>query len=98
MRLEYHNSRRANQHRAQVALPSGRSSSIVLTDPFFGNRSKRLVKWPKLHYLDTGLAAFLSGFESAESLFSSALAGAFWESHVAGEIWCHFAFARKFEG
>ncbi len=71
------------------------SSIIVLTDPFFGNRTKRLVKSPKLHFLDTGLAAFLSGFERAEGLFSSALAGAFWESHVAGEIWRHFAFAGR---
>lgn len=35
--------------------------------------------------LDTGLAAFLAGFRSERELSASALAGAFWESHVAGQ-------------
>ena len=39
-----------------------------------------------MHVLDTGLAAFLAGFRSAKEVAASALAGAFWESHVFGEI------------
>lgn len=37
-------------------------------------------------FLDTGLAAFLARFRSAADLFASPYAGAFWESHVFGQI------------
>ncbi len=62
------------------------SGVVALVEPYFGNRTKRLIKAPKLVMLDTGLAAFLAGFRSAKALGASALAGAFWESHVFGEI------------
>lgn len=67
------------------------SSVVTLVEPFFGNRTKRLIKTPKLMFLDTGLAAFLAGFTSAESLFSSGYAGAFWEAHVYGQVRRAFA-------
>ncbi len=62
------------------------SAIVSLVEPYFGNRTKRLIKSPKLFFLDTGLAAFLSGFRSEKDLFASSLAGAFWESHVFGQI------------
>jgi len=62
------------------------SAVVALIEPYFGNRTKRLIKAPKLAVLDTGLAAFLAGFRSQRDLAASALAGAFWESHVFGEI------------
>jgi hypothetical protein len=62
------------------------SGIVDLVEPFFGNRTKRLIKSPKLMFLDTGLAAFLAGFRSAEALFASPHAGAFWESHVYGQL------------
>ncbi|MDP2863853.1 MAG: DUF4143 domain-containing protein, partial [Desulfobacterales bacterium] len=67
------------------------SAIISLVEPYFGNRTKRLIKSPKLFFLDTGLAAFLSGFRSQEDLFASSLAGAFWETHVFGQIIKHAA-------
>jgi len=67
------------------------SAVIVLIEPYYGNRTKRLIKAPKLVFVDTGLAAFLSGFRSAAELFASYLAGAFWESHVFGQIIRHVA-------
>ena len=67
------------------------SAIISLVEPYFGNRTKRLIKSPKLFFLDTGLAAFLSGFRSQENLFASSLAGAFWETHVFGQIIKHAA-------
>lgn len=57
-----------------------------MVEPYFGNRTKRLIKAPKLVFLDTGLAAFLAGFRSVRELTESALVGAFWESHVFGQI------------
>jgi len=69
------------------------SAVVALVEPYWGNRTKRLIKAPKLVFLDTGLAAFLAGFRSAEALFSSPLAGAFWDSHVFGQILRHSASA-----
>ena len=68
------------------------SSIITLVEPYFGNRTKRLTKAPKMCFLDTGLAAFLNGFSSEEHLFSSTMAGAFWETFVVGQVWRHLAF------
>lgn len=62
------------------------SGIVTLIEPYFGNRTKRLIKAPKLAFLDTGLAAFLAGFRSERELSASALVGAFWESHVFGQI------------
>ena len=62
------------------------SAVVALIEPYFGNRTKRLIKAPKLMVLDTGLAAFLAGFRSAREVAVSALAGAFWESHAFGQI------------
>jgi hypothetical protein len=68
------------------------SAVVTLIEPYFGNRTKRLIKSPKLIFSDTGLAAFLAGFRSEEDLFASSLAGAFWESHVFGQIIRQVAF------
>jgi predicted AAA+ superfamily ATPase len=62
------------------------SAIVDLVEPYFGNRTKRLIKSPKLYFLDTGLTAFLSGFRSEEELFASSHAGAFWETHVFDQI------------
>ena len=62
------------------------SAVVALIEPYWGNRTKRLIKAPKLVFLDTGLAAFLAGFRSAADLFASPYAGAFWESHVFGQV------------
>jgi len=67
------------------------SAVVTLIEPYFGNRTKRLIKSPKLVFLDTGLAAFLAGFRSEEDLFASSLAGAFYESYVFGQIIRHTA-------
>jgi len=62
------------------------SSVVLLLPPFFRNLGKRLVKSPKLYFLDTGLACHLAGFNSALELGSSALAGAFFETLVLGQM------------
>ncbi len=62
------------------------SGVVAMIEPYFGNRTKRLIKAPKLAFLDTGLAAFLAGFRSERELTESALVGAFWESYVFGQI------------
>lgn len=51
------------------------------------NTRKRLVKAPKLHFVDAGLASYLLGVLEADQLASSPNRGAVFESWVAVEIY-----------
>ena len=58
------------------------SNQIHLLEPYYRSLGKRITKSPKLYFTDTGLAAYLAGFSSAEALKESPRAGAFWENFV----------------
>lgn len=62
------------------------SGLIYLLPPWHSNLTKRLVKTPKLYFLDTGLCAFLTQWTSPESLEAGAMSGALLETYVLGEI------------
>ncbi len=62
------------------------SNIVYLLKPYHNNLIKRTVKTPKLYFLDTGLAAYLTRWNSAEVLKNGAMAGAFFESFVISEI------------
>ncbi|MFZ3373506.1 MAG: DUF4143 domain-containing protein, partial [Desulfitobacteriaceae bacterium] len=63
------------------------SSNIVyLLQPYFNNITKRAVKTPKLYFLDTGLAAYLTKWNTPEVLEAGAMAGAFFETFVVAEV------------
>lgn len=47
---------------------------------------KRIVKSPKMYFVDTGLACYLSKIKDPETLLSSHFAGAFMETFVVNEI------------
>lgn len=68
------------------------SGQILLLEPYHRSLGKRLVKSPKLYFTDTGLAAFLMGFGSAESMWRSRSAGPLFENHVVGQWlrWKHW--------
>lgn len=51
--------------------------------PFLKNRSSRLVKSPKLHFTDSGLAAHMAGISSLEPGRDDLLRGALYETYVA---------------
>ncbi|MFW6145758.1 MAG: ATP-binding protein [Planctomycetota bacterium] len=57
--------------------------------PLSGNLRKRLVKMPKLHFIDTGLACRLLGIRTVEQLRNHPLRGALFESWVVSEIFKH---------
>jgi predicted AAA+ superfamily ATPase len=63
-----------------------RSGLALLLPPYASNAGKRIVKTPKLYFLDTGLACFLAGLNSAEALEASYLSGAMLETHVLCEL------------
>ncbi len=66
------------------------SGQIFLLEPYYKNINKRLVKSPKLYLCDTGLAAFLMGFENWEGLARHPIIGALWETHVVMQVVKHF--------
>lgn len=47
---------------------------------------KRIVKRPKMYFFDTGLAAYLCGIDSANTLQNSFLKGRFFETFIFNEI------------
>lgn len=57
--------------------------------PFHTNLRKRLVKMPKLHFHDTGLACWLLGIRTPDQLRSHPLRGALFETWVVSEIVKH---------
>lgn len=59
--------------------------------PYFNNRTKRLIKTPKLYFLDTGLCAFLAGWRDSEQIRVGPWAGAFFETAVFGELVRYFS-------
>lgn len=61
------------------------SHIVVRLPPHHRNFNKRLVKTPKLHFLDTGLAAWLMGIEEPGQLAVHPLRGALFESWVVAE-------------
>lgn len=62
------------------------SHQLMLVEPWYGNRTKSLVKSPKVYVRDAGLASFLCGVHSAGDLRSSPFAGPLWETLVCAEI------------
>ena len=76
-----------SQPTAERWLSILRASNIVfLLEPFFNNVTKRAIKTPKIFFLDTGLAAYLTRWSSPEVLQNGAMAGAFFETFVVAEI------------
>ena len=59
---------------------------LVLLQPYHRNFGKRLVKRPKLYFLDTGLAAWLLGIRDAQTLNTHAQRGALFETLVVSEF------------
>ena len=62
------------------------SNIVYLLKPYATNITKRAVKTPKLYFLDTGLAAYLTRWNTPDVLKNGAMAGAFFESFVIAEI------------
>ena len=62
------------------------SHLLMLLEPWFGNRTKALVKRPKLYMRDAGLASFLCGVHTSADLLSSLVVGALWETLACAEI------------
>ena len=62
------------------------SGIIYLLQPYLSNISNRIIKAPKLYFMDTGLCAYLCKWPNAEMLEDCAMSGAFFETYVVSEI------------
>ena len=71
------------------------SGLIALVQPYHNNVLKRAVKMPLMHFLDTGLCAYLLKWGNSEILERGAMSGAFFESWVFSEIYKSYLNAGK---
>ena len=63
-----------------------RSGIIFILHPYYSKITDRLVKTPKVYFMDTGLAAYLCRWPNAETLQNGNMDGAFFETFVISEI------------
>ena len=62
------------------------SGIIYLLEPYMSNASKRIIKAPKLYFMDTGLCAYLCKWPNSQMLMDGVMGGAFFETYVVSEI------------
>ena len=62
------------------------SHQIFLLRPHFENLGKRLIKSPKLYWLDTGLLCFLLGLKDNDAVLRGPMAGPLFETAVVAEL------------
>ena len=62
------------------------SNQVFLLEPWFSNRTKSLVKTPKLYLCDAGLLCYLLGVRGERELAESPFAAAVWETLVCAEL------------
>jgi len=62
------------------------SGIIYLLEPYHSNLTKRLIKTPKLYFLDTGLCCYLTEWSSPQTLEAGALSGAILETFAVSEV------------
>jgi len=59
---------------------------VILVRPYFANIGKRMVKSPKVYFLDVGTLCYLVGLRDPEHAASGPMAGAIFETAVLAEI------------
>jgi uncharacterized protein len=62
------------------------SGIIYLLQPYSNNLTNRVVKTPKVYFLDTGLVCYLTKWNTPEALENGAFSGAILETYVVSEI------------
>jgi len=62
------------------------SLQVIILRPYFANVGKRLVKTPKVYFVDTGTLCYLAGLRDAEHAAAGPMGGALFENAVVMEI------------
>jgi hypothetical protein len=63
-----------------------RSGIVYLLHPYTPNITSRIVKTPKMYFLDTGLCAYLTKWLTPETLLAGSMSGHILETYVVAEI------------
>ena len=63
------------------------SGLVLLVDSYSNNALKRVIKSPRMYFLDTGLCAYLTRWNSPDALERGAMDGSFFETWVVSEIY-----------
>ena len=62
------------------------SGIIYLLQPYMANLSKRIIKTPKMYFMDTGLCAYICKWPTSQMLKDGVMGGAFFETYVVSEV------------
>ena len=62
------------------------SGIVALVQPYFNNMLKRAIKAPNMYFMDTGLAVYLTRWDTAEALEASTMSGKMFETYAVSEI------------
>lgn len=63
------------------------SFTAIVLPPFFKNYGKRVIKAPKLYFMDPGLVCYLTRQPSPEAALSGNMGGALFEGLIVDETW-----------
>lgn len=63
------------------------SNIIFLLPPYSRNLGKRIVKNPKVYFVDCGLICFLTGIKTKEMIINGPISGQLFENYVISEIY-----------
>jgi hypothetical protein len=66
---------------------------VVILRPHYRNFGKRMIKSPKVYFLDTGLLCYLLRVQSPQDLHHHAYRGSIFESYVISELYKYFCHA-----
>jgi uncharacterized protein len=67
-----------------------RSYILIMLQPFFKNYGKRLIKTPKVYFVDPSIVCFLTRQPSGESALRGSMGGPLFEGLVISEVWKTF--------
>jgi hypothetical protein len=62
------------------------SRQVLLLRPHFENLGKRMIKAPKLYWLDTGIVSYLLGLRDQDAVLRGPLAGPLFETAIVSEL------------
>jgi hypothetical protein len=62
------------------------SGLVYVLNSYHNNITKRLIKSPKIYFLDTGLCSYLTKWSDAKSLQNGAMSGAILETYIFTEL------------
>ena len=62
------------------------SNQVVSIKPFYLNKGKRLIKSPKIYFVDSGLLCYLSGISHVKQVFKGPMSGQLFETIILSEV------------